>query len=242
MERENNLRISGLGSASGGSFNEVRISGVGSISGDIECNTFKASGTSSISGNVKTKIFETSGASDVKGNVDASEMGISGAGRIGGNVSTGKIKVSGAADINGNLHAENIDSSGAINVRGDVEAESFRSSGGFKIGGLLNAGQINISVNGKCTAKEIGGEKIDIRRSNNFAGGVFRAIKDMFNVHEYLVTEVIEGDDIYIESTVAKIVRGNNVTIGPDCDIDTVEYKNEVKVEKDTRVKEQKRV
>jgi cytoskeletal protein CcmA (bactofilin family) len=242
MERENNLKISGLGSAGGGKFNEVRISGAGSVSGDIECNTFRTSGTSSVNGNVKTKIFESSGASDVKGNVDASEIGISGAGRLGGNVSTGKIKISGAADIVGNLHAENIDISGTASVGGDVEAESFKSSGGFKIGGLLNAGQINIYVYGKCSAKEIGGEKINIRRSNNFSGGVFRAIKDMFNVHEYLVTEVIEGDDIYIESTVAKVVRGNNVTIGPDCDINVVEYKNEIKVEKDTRVKEQKRI
>ena len=29
-------------------------------------------------------------------------------------------------------------------------------------------------------------------------------------------TSIIEGDDIYLERTVAEIVRGNNVTIGRD--------------------------
>ncbi len=247
MERENDLRISGAGSAGGGRFNEVRISGAGNINGDIECNTFRSSGASSVKGNIKTKIFESSGASDVKGNVEASEMRISGAGKINGSVSAGKLKISGAGDIGGNLHAEIVEVSGGTDIKGDVEAESFKASGGFRIGGLLNAGEINININGKCSAKEIGGEKINIRRNSSFgggafSGGVFKVIKDMFNVHEYLVTEAIEGDDIYIESTVAKVVRGNNVTIGSDCDIDVVEYKNDIKIEKDARVKEQKRI
>lgn len=242
MERENDLRISGAGSAGGGRFNEVRISGAGNINGDIECNTFKSSGASSVKGSIKTKVFESSGAADVKGNVEASEMRISGAGKINGNVSTGKIKISGAGDIGGNLHAEIVEVSGGTDIKGDVEAESFKASGGFRIGGLLNAGEINININGKCSAKEIGGEKINIRRSSSIGGGVFKVIKDMFNVREYLVTEAIEGDDIYIESTVAKVVRGNNVAIGSDCDIDVVEYKNDIKIEKDARVKEQKRI
>lgn len=239
MERESNLRISGAGSAAGGRFNEVRISGAGSINGDIECNSFKSSGASSINGNVKAKIFESSGASDLKGNIEASDMRISGAGKVRGSVSAGKIKISGALDVGENLHAETAEISGGTHIKGNVEAESFKASGNIEVGGLLNAGEINIIINGKCSAKEIGGEKIKIRRNS---GGVFKTIKEMFNVHEYLVTEVIEGDDIYIESTVAKVVRGNNVTIGYDCDIDLVEYKNEINIDKNTRVKEQKRV
>lgn len=31
-----------------------------------------------------------------------------------------------------------------------------------------------------------------------------------------LQTSIIEGDDIYLEHTIAEVVRGNNVTIGPD--------------------------
>lgn len=247
MERGNDLRISGAGSAGGGRFNEVKISGAGCVEGDIDCNVFRSSGASSVKGNIKTKLFESTGASDVKGNVDASEMRISGAGKIKGNVSTVKLKISGGGDIEGNLHADEIELSGGIHIGGDCEAESFKASGGIKIAGLLNAGEINININGKCSAKEIGGEKINIRRNSSigggaFSGGVFKVIKEMFNVHEYFVTELIEGDEIYIESTVAKVVRGNNVTIGPDCIIDIVEYKNEVRIEKDSKIKEQRRI
>ncbi len=35
MERENDLKISGAGNASGGKFNEARIIGMGNINGDI---------------------------------------------------------------------------------------------------------------------------------------------------------------------------------------------------------------
>lgn len=244
MERENNLRISGAGSSGGGRFNEVKISGAGSINGDIECNVFRSSGASDVKGNIKTKIFESSGASEIKGNVIAAEMRISGAGNIRGDVSTTKIKISGAGNIGGNLQAEAIEVSGSVGIGNDCEAESFKASGGFKIGGLLNAGKIDIDINGKCNAKEIGGERITITKygKGRAVNGVFKAIKDMFNIHEYLITEAIEGDDIYLESTVSRVVRGNNVKIGPDCDIDIVEYKNEILIDKGSRVREQRKI
>ncbi len=39
-----------------------------------------------------------------------------------------------------------------------------------------------------------------------------------------LQTSIVEGDDIYLEHTIAEVVRGNNVTIGPGCEISVVEY------------------
>jgi hypothetical protein len=40
-----------------------------------------------------------------------------------------------------------------------------------------------------------------------------------------LTVRIIEGDDIYLENTHAKVVRGNNIEIGPGCEIKLVEYK-----------------
>lgn len=244
MENEvlGNLKISGVGNSKGGRYNEVRISGAGDVEGDIECNLFKSSGASDVKGNLKSKIVEVSGASDIKGNVIAEQIYVSGASDIYGNVETKKIKITGASDIKGSLHAEEVEISGAINIRDDCEADFFKATGGFKIGGLLNADNIEINIGGKCNVKEMGGEKISIKLSNSTGLGILRAIKEVFNVHEYLVTELIEGDEIYIESTVAKVVRGNNVTIGPDCDIDLVEYKGEIKLQNGARIKEQKKI
>jgi cytoskeletal protein CcmA (bactofilin family) len=242
METRQNLRISGVGSANGGKYNEVRISGTGSVNGDVDCNLFKTSGASDVKGNVKAKTVDVSGASDIKGGVNAEEIYISGASHIHGDVETKKVKISGASDIRGNLHAENVEVSGAIDIKGDCEAESFRASGGFKIGGLLNADNIEIGIGGKCNVREMGGEKITVRMSNGVGFGIIRAIKEAFNVHEYLITELIEGDEIYVENTVAKVIRGNDVIISSDCDIDLVEYKNTIKVMSGARVKEQKKI
>lgn len=242
MENSGSLKISGVGSASGGRYDEVRISGAGSVNGDIECNVFKSSGASDVKGNVKTKYFGISGAADVKGNVNAVEMSISGASNISGDVETKKIKVSGASDIKGNLHAEEVEVSGAIEIRKDCETDNFKATGGFKIGGLLNADTITINIGGKCHVKEMGGEKIDVKRSNNVGLGIIRAIREIFNSPEMLIADVIEGDDIYLEATSAKVVRGNNVIIGQDCNIDLVEYKNEIRLLYNNGVKEQKKI
>ena len=47
--------------------------------------------------------------------------------------------------------------------------------------------------------------------------------------NKILTADIIEGDLIYLENTNAKIVRGNNVTIGTGCKIELVEYKESFK-------------
>ena len=56
------------------------------------------------------------------------------------------------------------------------------------------------------------------------------------NGHSELVADIIEGDDIYLENTHAKVVRGNNITLGPGCEIAFVEYKNDFKQDKEATV------
>ena len=234
---ENNLqdaKISGAGSLGGGKYKDVKISGAGNVNGDIECNEFSTSGASNVNGNVKAKTVKVSGATDIKGNIEAEEIKVSGGAELRGNVKTKEIKISGATKIKGSLSAETVSISGSVNISEDCEAESFTAKGGFDIGGLLNADTIEISIGGRCRAREIGGGKIDVRKF----GGNFLAemLKYIFVQGETLVTSVIEGDDIYLESTTAKIVRGNNVTIGPNCNIEIVEYRNTVIVDKESKV------
>jgi cytoskeletal protein CcmA (bactofilin family) len=237
------LRISGAGSSTGGSYNEVRISGAGDVNGDIDCNMLRVSGAADIKGNVKTKSAHISGASDIKGNVTCEELiEISGASDIKGDVVTKKIRISGGSDIKGSLHAEEVDITGAIDIKEDCEAERFKASGAFEIGGLLNAGTIDIRIGGKCRVSEMGGEKIDVRLSDNGIFALKRIVSDLFNLKDALRAVVIEGDDIYLESTIAKVVRGNNVTIGPNCEIELIEYKNQISINSNARVKEQKKL
>lgn len=239
-ENLQDIRVSGAGSVGGGKYKDVRISGAGTVNGDIECTLFESSGASHSNGNIKAKNVRISGASEIKGNLEAEEVRISGAAEVKGNVTTKNIRISGGSEIRGNLQAEEVDISGGVEIKEDCEAESFKATGSFEIGGLLNAGDINISIYGRCRAREIGGEKIEVRAG---MGNIFsKVIKSFFSEGERLTTSVIEGDDIYLEATKAKIVRGNNVTIGPDCNIEVVEFRNTISVSADAKVNDQKKI
>ncbi|TKH51903.1 cytoplasmic protein, partial [Bacillus cereus] len=52
----------------------------------------------------------------------------------------------------------------------------------------------------------------------------------------------VEGDDIYLEHTIAEVVRGNNVTIGPGCEISVVEYHTSFNQKGNAVVKEHKQI
>ncbi|AJA49662.1 hypothetical protein CPAST_c36060 [Clostridium pasteurianum DSM 525 = ATCC 6013] len=259
MEAKQDLKISGAGSAGGGIYDEVKISGSGNINGDLECNTLKCSGSADIEGNVAAKNIKFSGSAKIRGNIKAETMDVSGSVKVNGNmdtdeikvsggsqiigdVKTKKIKISGTSSIDGNLHGEEIDISGSINIKKDCESEIFKASGSMNIEGLLNAGEINIALHGRCRAKEIGGENISVRLSAFGDSIVAKFLKSMFSYRRELITEAIEGDNIYLEGTTAKIVRGNNVAIGKGCYIEIVEYSGEIKIVDDGKVEKKVKI
>lgn len=206
----NDLRINGIGSSAGGSFDLVQINGKGEIYGDLECRELQINGLGSFSGNVKAEVFKVSGKSEVSGNLEC-----------------GMATIDGKIDIDGKLKARDIENRGMLGVTEEVSSESFHSYGAFKISGLLNADKIQIIMYAPCSAMEIGGEEIDIRVGK--ASGLRELIGSFFSgwpLKTSFSTDTIEGDDIYLENTSAKVVRGNNIKIGPGCQIDIVEYKN----------------
>lgn len=228
MEKQNrtDLRINGLGSASGGSYNFVQINGKGDITGDIDCTDLQINGLGCIQGNVKADTARVAGKSEIKGSL------------------TGQtITVDGMIEISGGLSAERIENRGALRVDKDCGSEVFKSKGGFTIGGLLNSGKIDVEIYASCKAKEIGGERISIRMGDAF--GLKRFLDSIFpglGLSRELSTETIEGDEIYLENTTAKVVRGENVRLGPGCRIDSVEYKSTFQKDADALVKETKKI
>lgn len=234
MEKKlSDMKISGTGTIGGGKYNEVKISGSAKIEGDIDCSYYKCSGSSTANGNVKSRMIGISGSTKICGNVDTEEMAVSGSSHIMGSVNTKKLKISGSSIIEGSLHTESIKISGSVSINEDCEAEDFYAKGNFNIGGLLNAGNIDIEMYGKCEVKDIGGENIKIKLGT---GHFFIRMINLFSNYAKLVTGVIEGDDIYLENTVAKVVRGNNVIIGPNCDIEIVEYRDKVDVGENSKI------
>jgi cytoskeletal protein CcmA (bactofilin family) len=240
---KSDLKINGSGKSPGGFYNNVTINGSGEISGNVECTNFKVNGSGSVLGDVKSELTVTSGSSNIKGNVESGEYKVNGSSKINGNAICKSTKVNGSFDITGFLKGDDIQIRGSVKIGGDCTVETFDSKGGFGITGLLNAGEINIEIYGPCSAKEIGGEKITVKVGRSFGmKKLLKAILNLFKLNEELNAELIEADEIYLENVKAKIVRGNNVTIGEGCEIELVEYKNELINNGDSKVTENKRI
>lgn len=213
------LKIHGTGSSSGGKYKTISIMGEGKIEGDVDCIDIKVYGEGKIKGQLKAEeTIDIKGHAAIKGNLEGETLKLQ-----------GDIQFCGAsvekAEIMGNINAEN-----------DFNAEDFKLEGGFKIGGLLNADKIEINLYWPCKALEIGGSEIKVKKETrlNFLG-----LKNLFMPNgssKELTVNVVEGDDVCLEYTQAKIVRGNNVELGPGCDIEFVEYKNDFKKDDESKV------
>jgi cytoskeletal protein CcmA (bactofilin family) len=135
--------------------------------------------------------------------------------------------------VSGNIKGEELKVQGSIVVGGDCEVETFKAEGQFTVSGLLSAEHIDIQTYGECKAGEIGGQTIRVREKTDLLLGLIKTVKSV-----KLETDLIEGDHIELENTKAKIVRGNQIIIGKNCEIDLVEYKESYQLEKNGRVKE----
>ncbi|KYH35252.1 polymer-forming cytoskeletal [Clostridium tepidiprofundi DSM 19306] len=232
--KKRDLIISGAGKTVGGSYNDVKISGSGLIDGDIECNTFSSSGAGNIRGNIKSDFVKISGASKIGGDVNCKEIKVSGSTIVIGTLNADRIGISGVIKIGKNVTTESIKISGALKIDGDCECECFESSGKFKILGLLNSETIDMTIGGKCKVKEIGCQKIRVKKDES--GGFSKIMKALFAEKYYLITDIIEGDEIYLENTIAQVVRGNNVVIGSGCDIQIIEYHDSISIDDKSKV------
>ncbi|WP_160724911.1 polymer-forming cytoskeletal protein [Bacillus sp. USDA818B3_A] len=236
--RRGDLVINGLGSSNGGVFSRVTLNGSGTVNSDIECEELECNGTGTLKGNVAAASTKVSGVFRFHGNIECEKLTVDGTIKINQNLSVKSLKISGKANVEGRVKADEVNLHGVFTVGEDCEAESFKGKYRFSIGGLLNAEQIDVEIYGDCKAKEIGGETITVKpHKGSFIGNLFKPF-----YKTQLETDLIEGDQIVLENTAAKIVRGHNVKIGPNCHIGVVEYSDEFSQHKNSVVEDIKKV
>ena len=231
------LKIMGEMTLAGGKYRDVAVMGELTINGDLTCTDFKIMGQAHINGNLTAREGKVSGKAVLDGAVSMDELKVQGQVRIDKQARIDRLRVQGQTSIGGDLKTEEIDLQGELNVAGNCTAERFKARGAFTIDALLNAGDIDIRQYGPSSAKEIGGERIIVRRAP--ASVLWQFLKSIFlnlDFKDKFVTDSIEGDDITLEYTKAKVVRGNNVLIGNGCEIDLVEYKKTFEQTKDAKV------
>ncbi|RPI14137.1 MAG: hypothetical protein EHM58_17105 [Ignavibacteriae bacterium] len=242
-QTKKDLKINGDGSASGGVYEGIKINGSGRITGDVDCEYFKCNGDAKVIGSLTAQSAKINGSASITGSLKADEFKVMGFTKVSENVESKDTKVSGQAELEKNISSDSITVNGELKIKNDCNAEVFTVNGAFTIGGMLNAGEVEIKLYGPCRAKEIGCEKIEVRKGNAFKiHNIITSIFPSFDSKTSLITDSIEGDEIYLENTRAKIVRGNNVEIGPGCDIELVEYKTTYKKSDGAAVKEEKKV
>lgn len=257
------LKVSGSSTMPGGKYRDVKIGGSGKIEGDLECNSLKSSGSASINGNIKSEFIAISGSSSFGGDIETEEFKVAGSTLVKGNLKAAECKIGGSTSIKESIYVGNLNIYGSLKVEGSIkgeevniygslsskegfECEKLFVSGAFKTEGLVNADEVLIELGGRTIAKEIGGQTIRVQRGkvkkyNNVLLDAIKSISSMFSLEGHLEAEVIEGDEVYLEDTKAKVVRGKKITIGKNCVVDKVEYKEEFNILDNGQVKENKK-
>lgn len=231
-KRPGDVRISGAGTIATGIYRIVSVSGSATLAGDIECEDFKVSGGAQGDGALKAQNVTVHGTLSYRGDAEVERL------RVTGTSAFDALKADDAA-VSGTLQVASLSATivklqGLLSVSGDCEAERFVCQGAFAIDGLLNAGVVDITLGGKCSAGEIGGETVKVRTG---VGALKLFVTSLVPAWELrLRAESIEGDDVRLEYTTARAVRGNTVVIGPGCDIELVEYTGEYSADPEARV------
>lgn len=236
------LKIFGVGNASGGEFNDVSINGQGDVEGNIVSTRFNLNGEGTVNGAIRTQDGSVIGTTTIKGTLDADRFKIFGTARVLGDATVKDFTIDGTVTIQGAVKSETVGLRGTTTIHGDCNAEKFECKGSFTIDGLLNAGKIDITLYGSAKAREIGGENVRVRKETGPFANVVNAILQKFDRQQVLVADTIEGDEVVLEFTKARIVRGNYVRLGQGCEVELVEYKGTLDQAPGAVVKEAKKV
>lgn len=231
---KSDMKIVGSGNPAGGDYNKMKMTGEGDVVGNLECERLKALGDHRVDGDVKAGKARMIGNSRIQGDFSAEETTIIGETHIDGQARVEILRDIGNIEVGGNVTGEDIRIRGNLSAEGDCEAETFTAKGMFTINGLLNAEYIKIRLHhADSTAKEIGGENVEVKAGIH----LFKSSRPV-----RLSAGTIEGNDIDLENTKAKVVRGHHVRIGPGCEIDLVEYRGDFKQDENAEVKANQRI
>jgi cytoskeletal protein CcmA (bactofilin family) len=182
------------------------------------------------------------GETEAAGPVDAGDFTVVGQMTCKSTLRVRELNCTGKLAVLGQVDAEKVRIIGEMTVRGDFNADEFRSVGAFSIDGLLSVDHLQVEPYGPSRATEIGGARIEVRRRSGFLESVpvLGWIREHWfgGLNSRLEAGVIEGDDVHLEDTDARFVRGARVHLGRGCRIGTVEYRESFSADPDAVVGE----
>jgi cytoskeletal protein CcmA (bactofilin family) len=190
-----------------------RMEGIGKITGG-EFQTLTVEGVGSCSNNIKAENIEIEGVFNCAGDVDA-----------------GYLYCKGVADFKANIRAKKMVIEGVFSAKegNKIEAEEIICDGVIKTGGEISADRI--SAEGCIAAKEVYGDNIKINskyHANRFI--------NFFN-REKSEVHLLEATTIELSGVTADTVNGKDITIGPNCRIDSIDCSGTLYIDRSSFVR-----
>ena len=185
----------------------VEVFGLRRIQGDISSKSLNLKGYSKISGDIDTEIFKLKGVTKIMGN----------------NFIKDYLKGFGSLFIIKNLKCRLFNFKGELSTDGDIYCESF-----------------SFDISDPSFAKNIISNNIEIKNKRKDIIGKENTLKKFMQKREdknILKCDYIEGRDIFIENTHVNKVKGENIKVGRGCVIGSLEYSDEVIIDKDSIVR-----
>lgn len=226
----------------------VEADGALRVERDFYAETVEVSGALKVEGDFHAAAVEVDGSCKTARDAEITEkLEIDGAFRTEGRLTTGELEVDGTCVAAKGVSARMVHVDGILKAEADVQTETLSADGALKIDGLLNAETVEIWLKGDSYVESIGGGRVQVRRSTNrfeltIGGFSFQGLFGPKKKNGHLAVNVIEADDIVLECTGAKTVRGVNIHIGPDCEIDRVEYSGTLTTDANTTVREKVKI
>ena len=166
------IKTAGGGTFTGGTYGDVTFNGSGTINGDVDAITYRVNGAGTANGRVKAQSITVNGTAGFNGEVQANEFVVNGDASVRDGAGIGKLVVKGNLTVGGGVAAHDVEIRGFLRMGGDCQAETFTGEGAFNVVGLLNAGNIDVTVQGPSSAREIGGERIVVRQPSGTLGSL----------------------------------------------------------------------
>ncbi len=222
----NNLNVFADAKITGGTYDNIRIFGSADISDDIVVSNMDVYGSCIFKGKSEIQTLNIFGSCDFKSYVAVKQLDIKGSCVFDSEVKVESLKVYGSVNFNKNISRAN-----DVIIYGDVkvqllEADKIIIKGYIDCSEQMNGESIEVSTNSGSKIKEMVGTNIIIKPNNNSL------------IHRIIPVQVdlIEGDSIELEYVNAKVVRGNQVKVGPHCQIDLLEYLESVEVSSESSI------
>lgn len=214
------------------------INGMAKVEGELRTQSLDVNGTLGVHGAARADSTMVNGMCTINGPLVSNRVRVDGMSTINGDLFTPEFTVNGKCNVRGRVDSERIDIGGMATIDGDVQGENIHVQGNIKVGGLLNADSVEIRLYTSSSAREVGGERIDIRRRER--SGFWKALG--LGGAPSFRAQLIEGDEVVLEDTEADTVRGTRVHIGRGCNISFVEYSGELTVDPEAKIGNSKQI